>query len=303
MPTIIPHLWYDREAKEAAAFYTAVFGEGSAVTYVTTLHDTPSGDCDIVSFHLLGQSFMAISGGPLFRLNPSISFMVNVDPLHRADAQGEIDRLWGQLSEGGTVMMPLQEYPFSKRYGWVQDRYGLSWQLILTDPKGEPRPAIIPTLLFVGKSYGKAEEAMRFYLSVFTPDAEQGTLLHYGPGQSPNSEGTVMFSDFRLLDRWFAAMDGGGNHAFAFNEAVSFMVQCDTQEEIDAYWSKLSAVPTSEQCGWLKDKFGVSWQITPSMMDDVMQSGDQEKIARVTQAFLPMKKLDIAALQRAADGG
>jgi predicted 3-demethylubiquinone-9 3-methyltransferase (glyoxalase superfamily) len=297
---IIPHLWFDTEAKEAAEFYASVFS-GSKVTNVTTLHDTPSGDCDVVSFTLRGEPFMAISAGPLFKFNPSVSFFVNFDPSREKDAEKNINVVWEKLIDGGTVLMPIEEYPWSKRYGWIQDKYGVSWQLILTNPEGEERPEIVPSLLFVGDNNGKAEEAMHFYLSVFKP-SKAGTLMHYGPGQEPNKEGAVMFADFRLLDTWFSAMDGGSpEHGFAFNEAISFIVKCDTQEEIDYYWEKLSAVPESEQCGWLKDKYGVSWQIVPTVMDEMMESGDEGKTARVTEAFLKMKKFDIAALQAAAN--
>ena len=153
MKKIVPHLWFDKEAKEAAEFYCSVF-PNSKITNVTTLRNTPSGDCDVVSFMLDGQPFMAISAGPLFK----------------------------------------------------------------------------------------------------------------------------------------------------FNESISFMVYCDTQEEIDDYWDKLSAVPEAEQCGWLKDKYGLSWQIVPAVMDDMMQEKDPEKLARVIEAFLKMKKFDIATLQRAYRG-
>ena len=150
---IVPHLWYDKEAKQAAEFYCSVFPD-SEITNVTTLHDTPGGDADVVSFELFGQPFMAISAGPLFK----------------------------------------------------------------------------------------------------------------------------------------------------FNESISFIVRCDSQKEIDEYWAKLSAHPESEQCGWLKDKFGLSWQIVPTVMDEMMKSAGPAQMARVTQAFLQMKKFDIAALQRAYDG-
>lgn len=299
-PKIVPHLWFDKEAKEAAEFYTSLLPD-SNVTNVTTLHNTPSGDCDIVSFTLAGQPFMAISAGPVFKLNPSISFLVNFDPSKDNDAKKNIDAVWEKLSEGGSALMPLQEYPWSKRYGWIKDKYGLTWQLMLTDPKGEERPPIIPSLLFTQDGYGKAEEAVHFYLSVFK-ESTLGTMLKYGPGQEPNKEGTVMFSDFKLLETWFTAMDGGGEHAFKFNEAISFMVYCQDQKEIDYYWEKLSAVPESEQCGWLKDKYGVSWQIVPVAMGKMMADKDPERLARVTQAFLKMKKFDIAELERAYKG-
>ncbi len=307
---IIPHLWFDKEAKEATNFYTTLF-PNSKVTNTTTITGTPSGDCDIVSFSLSGQDFMTISAGPYFKFTPAISFMVNFDPSQDANAAKQIDEVWMKLSEGGKVMMEIGEYPFSKRYGWIQDKYGFSWQLILTNPEGEERPLIIPSMLFVGDKCGKAEEASNFYLSVFSAkgqsasggnDTKRGVIAKYPAGSEPNKEGTVMFTDFKLLDMWFAGMDGGGQHNFDFNEALSFIVNCDTQEEIDYYWGKLSAVPESEQCGWLKDKYGVSWQIVPTAMKEMMASGDKEKIGRVTQAFLKMKKFDIETLNRAYEG-
>jgi predicted 3-demethylubiquinone-9 3-methyltransferase (glyoxalase superfamily) len=305
---IVPHLWYDREAREAAAFYASIFPD-SDITYVTTLPGTPSGDCDVVSFRLRGQPFMAISAGPHFTFNPSVSFMVNYDPLHfdpspsrEEDARANLDAAWARLSDGGTVLMPIGEYPFSKRYGWVQDRYGLSWHLILTDPQGEPRPPILPSLLFTGDNCGRAEEAMGLYLSEFR-DCRQGRLFRYGADHPPDREGTVMFADFMLENTWFAAMDSAHGHGFTFNEAVSFMVNCDDQDGIDRYWNALSAVPEAEQCGWIKDRFGVSWQIVPKEMDDMMRNGTPEQIERLTRTVLPMKKLDLAALRAAYEGG
>jgi predicted 3-demethylubiquinone-9 3-methyltransferase (glyoxalase superfamily) len=166
---------------------------------------------------------------------------------------------------------------------------------------GEERPFIVPSLMFVGDVVGRAEEAINFYLSVFN-DSNMGALVRYGPGQEPDKEGTVTFADFMLEGQWFAAMDSAREHNSAFNEALSFLVHCDTQEEIDHYWNKLSAVPEAEQCGWLKDKFGVSWQIVPAVKDEMMTRGSREQIDRVTQAFLPMKKLEIAKLKEAYDG-
>ncbi len=300
MQTITPHLWYDTQAKQAAEFYTSVFPE-SRITNVTTIHDTPSGDCDIVSFELWGYAIQSISAGPLFKFNPSISFMVNFDPAQDKDAKTRIDEVWNKLAEGGQALMPLDKYPFSERFGWIQDRYGLSWQLMLTNPAGEVRPHIIPALMFVGDVYGKAEEASDFYISVFK-NSKRGAITHYGQGAEPDKEGATMFTDFMLAGEWFMAMDSAYEHGFAFNEAISFMVPCDTQAEIDYYWSKLSAVPEAEQCGWLKDKYGVSWQITATAMNEMMGKGTPEQIDRVTQAFLPMKKFDIAKLEAAFAG-
>ncbi|MFN2160037.1 MAG: VOC family protein [Anaerolineales bacterium] len=300
MQKITPHLWFDKEALEAAEFYTGLFPD-SKITSKSSLRDTPSGDTDMVSFVLAGQAFMAISAGPYFKFNPSISFFVNFDPSRDQHTSQNIEKLWDSLSQGGEVLMPLEKYPFSERYGWVQDRYGLSWQLILSDPEGEQRPVIIPSFLFVGSVLGHAEEAINHYLSVFN-DSKMGFIQHYSAGQKPNKEGSVMFADFMLEKQWFACMESALPHDFEFNEAVSFVVSCSSQDEIDTYWEKLSAVPEAEQCGWLKDQFGVSWQIVPTVMNEMMEKGTREQIARVTQAFLKMKKFDIAALRKAYEG-
>lgn len=300
MQKIVPHLWYDKEAKQAAEFYTSLFPD-SEITQVSTLHDTPSGDCDLVSFRVWGHEFMAISAGPLFAFNPSISMMVNFDPAQDPEAQARIDQVWEQLIDGGEALMPIGKYPFSERYGWLKDKYGLSWQLILTDPEGEKRPPLIPSLLFTGEVCGKAEEATDFYMSVFK-DAKRGQLVRYGANHAPDKEGSVMFSDFTLAGQWFTAMDSAHSHGFAFNEALSLLIRCEDQAEIDYFWEKLSFVPGSEQCGWLKDKYGVSWQVAPKAMDEMMSKGTPEQIARLTRAFLQMKKFEIAELQKAYDG-
>ncbi len=300
MQKIISHLWFDTQAKEAAAFYASVFPD-SKITHSSVLHGTPSGDCDVVSFDVMGHSFMAISAGPYFKINPSISFMVNFDPSQDPDAPAHIDEIWNKLIDGGTALMALGEYPFSKRYGWVQDKYGVSWQLILTNPQGEPRPRVIPSFLFTNEVSGKAKEASDFYLSVFK-DAKRGALALFPEDTPVQKKGDVMFSDFTLEGQWFVAMDGGNVHDFRFNEAVSLLVNCDTQEEMDYYTNKLSAVPETEQCGWLKDKYGVSWQINPRRMEEMMRSGTPEQVERVTKAFLQMKRFDLAALERAFAG-
>ena len=196
--------------------------------------------------------------------------------------------------------MELGAYPFSERFGWMQDRYGLSWQLILAAGH-EIRQKITPTLMFVGKVCGKAEEAIRFYASVFR-DAKVGNIRRYGANEAPDKAGTVKHASFTLEGQEFAAMDSAHPHGFAFNEAISFMVSCDTQQDIDYYWDKLSAVPEAEQCGWLKDKYGLSWQVTPAAMDKMLQTADAGQMARVTKAFLAMKKFDLAELQRAYEG-
>lgn len=296
MQKIIPHLWYDKEAKQAAEFYVKTFGENSKITHTSTIHDTPSGGCDIVSFDILGFSFMAISAGPVFKLNPAISFHVI------CETKEHVDELWAELSKGGKSLMEIGEYPFSKRYGWVEDRYGLSWQLIyVEETKDDQR--IKPVLMFTQDLVGNVKEAINFYVEVFknAPNAGGATevrgMMQYNKGEDPDKEGTVRYVDFSLLGIAMGAMDSAQKHEFKLNEAISLLVSCDSQEEIDYYWKKLSAVKEAEQCGWLKDKFGVSWQIHPKIMDEMMTRGTPEQIARVTQAFMQMKKFDIARLQ------
>ena len=293
MQKIIPHLWYDKEAVEAAAFYVSVFPR-SKVTSTTVLHNTPSGSTDVVMFELLGQEFQAISAGPFFKFNPSVSFDVI------CKTKDEVDALWKKLAQGGQVLMELGAYPFSERYGWLQDKYGLSWQLRYTS-RGDVKQKITPVLLFVGAVAGKAEEAAKFWTSVF-PKAKFDPVQRYGKGEEPEREGTLKYGSFSLFGQDFGAMDSARDHAFAFNEAISFMVNCDTQEEIDRYWEKLSAVPEAEQCGWLKDKYGFSWQIVPANMGEMLRGGDQARIDRVTKAFLVMKKFDLAKLRAAYEG-
>jgi predicted 3-demethylubiquinone-9 3-methyltransferase (glyoxalase superfamily) len=293
MQKIVPHLWYDKEAKEAATFYISLFDQ-SKLLNVTVLGDTPSGDTEVVNFELAGQKFSAISAGPYFKFNPSISLMVACSTID------EVNTKWKALSEGGQELMPLGEYPFSKWYGWIQDRYGLSWQLMLVD-SGEIIQKITPNLLFSNEACGKAEEAVRYYAEVFE-DSEVGLISKYGEGEAQSPNAKINYAAFKLDGMSFSAMDNAFDVDFHFNEAFSLMVNCEDQKEIDYFWDKLSAVPEAEQCGWVKDKFGVSWQIVPSNFDDVLFNGTKEEVQRVTEAFLKMKKFDLEALERARLG-
>ncbi len=290
MLKITPHLWFDKEAKDAAALYTSLL-PGSKIKSTTTLHNTPSGSVDLVMIELAGQEFALISAGPYFKFTPAVSFLI------ACDTREEVDRLWAELSKQGSELMPLGEYPFSERYAWVQDRYGLSWQIMFL---GESKISqkITPTLMFVGENSGRAEEAINFYGSLF-PEHKIDHILRYGQDEPPERAGTIKHAGFTLAGREFAAMDSDRAHGFSFNEAISFMVHCDTQEQIDHYWERLSAHPKAEQCGWLKDKFGFSWQIVPTVMQEMLQGNDEKRLARVTQAFLKMKKFDIAKLREA----
>lgn len=141
-----------------------------------------------------------------------------------------------------------------------------------------------------------AEEAMNFYTSIFK-NAKIGNVTRYGAA-GPGPEGSVMTATFQLEGQEFMVLNGGP--AFKFTEAISFFVNCETQEEIDRLWEKLTADGGKEsQCGWLKDKYGLSWQIVPSNLSQLLNNPDREKAKRAMNAMLQMKKLDIQALEQA----
>lgn len=293
MQKITPHLWFDRQARDAVALYTSAF-ENSRVTTSVTLGDTPSGTVEIVILELAGQTFQLLFAGPEFRFTPAVSFLAECRTVPETEA------LWAKLSAQGQVLMPFGAYPFSELYGWVQDRFGLSWQVMFASGR-EIEQKITPMLMFTGANRGKAEEAMLFYTALFAESAV-GHVARYGAGEVAESADTAKYYAFTLAGQHFAALDSARAHDFTFNEAVSFMLRCADQQEIDRTWAALSVDPESGQCGWLKDRYGVSWQVVPALMDEMMTRGSPEQIARVTRAFLKMKKFDIAALQRAYDG-
>jgi predicted 3-demethylubiquinone-9 3-methyltransferase (glyoxalase superfamily) len=276
---IHPCLWFDGNAKAAADLYCSLF-LNSKITVDTAM---------VVNFELAGQKFMGLNGGPMFKPNASISFTVI------CETDDETNELWKHLSADGMIMMPLDKYEWSERYGFLQDRFGVCWQ-IMKGKYSDVNQKITPTLLFVGNSFGQAEKAVKFYTEVFSQSSIDGILLY--TKDEGEAAGTVKHSQFILDKKVFMAMDGAGNHSFAFNEAISFVVDCETQEEIDYYWNKLTADGGQEsQCGWLKDKFGVSWQIVPAVLGKLMT--DPERSQRVMLAFMKMKKFDIAALMNA----
>ncbi|MGH2552341.1 MAG: VOC family protein [Chitinophagaceae bacterium] len=274
---IFPCIWFDGNAKEAAVFYSSHI-RNSAITFESPM---------VVLFELNGKKFMGLNGGPKFTINPSISLFILCESIN------ETNELWNKLMEGGKAMMPLDKYPWSERYGWVKDKFGLTWQVSVVYKEGDQQQ-ITPSLLFTDKQFGRAEEAINFYTSVFK-DSGVDPLIHYPEGDA--NAGKVMYSEFRINQYPLIAMDGPGEHAYTFNEAISLVVNCDSQQEIDYYWEKLTAGGGQESmCGWLKDKFGVSWQIVPSTIGELMS--DPERAARVMPEILKMKKLDMEKLMR-----
>lgn len=307
MQKITPCLWFDMNCEEAVNFYTSLFPNSkidSIKRYPSDMQVGPmenmGGKILTAVFTLDGLTFQALDGGPMFEKNPSVSFFVNFDPSENPNAAKDLDAMWAKLSEGGKVLMPLQEYPFSKHYGWIEDRFGVSWQLILANPDGEPRPHLIPSLLFTKAVSGKAEEALNFYVSVFKGDSKVGTVAKYPPGAASNMEGAAMYAEAKLVGQWLAAMDGGSAHAFSFNEAVSFSIETADQAETDYFWQKLTEKGGQDsQCGWVKDRYGVSWQIVPTRLMELLSDPDLERSNRALAAMMEMQKIDIAALEKA----
>ena len=275
---IHPCLWFDGQAKAAAEFYCSLF-KNSKITAENPM---------VVMWELNGNKIMGLNGGPMFKINPSISFSVTCETAE------ETKTLWTKLSEGGKVMMPLDKYPWSELYGWLQDKFGMTWQISIVYNAGE-KMKITPSFLFTDKRFGQGEAALNFYTKVFENSKKDQIILY--PDGDPNA-GKLMFSEFKINGYQLIAMDGPGEHKYTFNEAVSFVVNCDTQKEIDYYWNKFTAEGGEESmCGWCKDKFGVSWQIVPSILGELMS--DSNKALNVIQAFLKMKKFDIETLLKA----
>jgi len=278
---IYPCLWFDGNAKAAAEFYCSVF-ENTAISTENPL---------VVTFESAGQKFMLLNGGPHFKLNPSISFFVVFETIE------EVDKTWEKLLNSGSVgsvLMPLDKYEWSEKYGWVQDKFGVNWQLSAGKLE-DVGQKFTPSLLFTNAMAGKAEQAVQFYTSVFANSSVRGILKYTADDQ--DIEGNVKHAQFSLGNQVFMVMDSSWPHEFSFNEAISLVVDCETQQEIDYYWGKLSAVPEAEQCGWLKDQFGVSWQIVPVILGELMS--DLSRSERVINAFMQMKKFDIEKLKNA----
>ncbi len=292
MHKITPFLWFEGNAETAVAFYTSIFANASVGSTLRYGEEGPGepGSVMTMDFQLEGQPFTALNGGPYASFTPAVSFFVS------CHTRRELDTLWEKLSEGGQVLMPLEAYPFSERFGWVQDRFGISWQLNLEIR----RQKITPCIMFVGEQHGKAEEALGFYTALFE-DARIARLERYEPGDG-DLEGTIKHAAFTLQGQEFIAMDSGLEHAFTITPAISFFVACADQAEIDRLWDALAADGEIQDCGWVADRYGVTWQIIPGTLIDMLQDEDPEKAGRVTQAMLQMKKIDLPALEAAYAG-
>lgn len=291
MRQIISNLWFDTQAEEAVDFYLSLFDD-SEITKEALFQNTPSGNPAYIEFKLSNLHFSALNGGPNFKLNPSISVMVS------CETPNEVDALHQKLIVGGTELMPLESYPFSERYVWLVDRFGLSWQLMSEGEDYQPDQKLRLNLLFSGEACGQAEKALPFYRSLFE-NAEIKDISQYNEGEAQDPRAKINYSELVVNNNRIIFTDHGFGGDFSFNEAYSLGLSCGTQAEIDYYWDYLSHQPEAEECGWLKDQFGVSWQVVPTSITDLLTKGTEVENQRVMEALLQMKKINIEELEKA----
>jgi len=277
--SIYPCLTLKGKITAAADFYIQTFGEGKII------QSSPF----VLLIELSGQKLMLLNDGPSSIPNASVSFMVI------SETAEETEHYWNKLTEGGKVFMPLDSYDWSIKYGWVEDQYGVSWQLY-TGSKSDTPQKFCPTLMFTGANAGKAAEAIHFYTALF-PQSDIEGIMEYNEGDA-DTTGFIKHAQFKINNFIAMAMDSSAAHGFEFNDAISLVVNCDTQAEIDQYWEQLTANGGHEvACGWLTDKYGISWQIVPEILGKLFT--DPERGQRVMAALLKMKKLIIADLENA----
>lgn len=275
---ITPCLWFDNQGQEAAKFYCTHFDDAKIVA------QSPI----VTSISVSGYSFTLLDGGPKYKPNPSISFF------YICETEEEIDRIWEAFSKKGTVLMALDKYDWSKKYGFISDQFGISWQFSLGKIE-DVGQKITPCFMFTGKQYGRAEEAINHYATIFTEKVDG--ILRYGKNEAPDQEGKVKHAQLSLNGQKFMLMESAHSHNFTFTEGISLTIHCKTQEEIDHYWYKLTEGGQESMCGWLKDKFGVSWQIIPDILNKFMS--DPGKAGKAAKAFMEMRKLDIEKIVQA----
>lgn len=272
--TIYPCIWFDNNAQEAADFYCGVFNDARLL----------ASNSMITRFSAGGTSFMLLNGGTKYAPTPAVSYFVY------CDGEAEIDRLYETLKEGGKILMPLDTYDWSPRYAWIEDKYGVNWQLDVEAINNSQK--IVPNLLFVNEKNTCVKEAREKYMSVFKNNMALMEMVYPPPAGMP--AGSLLFAQFKLNGFIMNAMSSTLQHDYDFSPGNSFVIECDTQAEIDFYWESLGKNGRYDMCGWLADEFGVSWQIVPSILPQLMS--DPEKGPRVIQAFLKMQKFDIQAL-------
>jgi predicted 3-demethylubiquinone-9 3-methyltransferase (glyoxalase superfamily) len=293
---LVPCIWLDDQAEAAASFYAAAFPDGRVGAVAryprsgANPGNRPPGSVLTAEVAVAGQRLTLLNGGPRFRPNPSVSFHV-----HLPDAT-PVDALHAVLSDGGLELMPLGTYPWSARFAWVQDRFGVSWQLMAQ--ADAPGPAIVPALMFAGPHHGRARAAIAAYAAAL-PGSRVRHVEDFAEGEG-GEVGTVKQAALELLGQPVVAMDGGPGHAFGFDEGLSLQVRCADQAEVDRIATALAADGGEEgPCGWVRDRFGLWWQVVPEAVAEWLASEDEAARDRVYHALMPMRRIDVAALERA----
>ena len=268
---IYPALWFDNQALEALEFYCSVFPHSQILEQNAT----------VVKASLADQLFIGINGGPYFLPNPAISFTVV------CESRQEINALWQKLMIGGSSLKELGHYAWNAYYGWVQDQYGYSWQLQLGQAKQIQQQKILPNLLFCGIHQNQCSQALQYYQKIF-PNFQRHLLTRYTSGEL---KGQIQDCSFSINHLELIAKDSPDTHIFDFNEAVSFVIPCKTQQEIDYYWNYFTEHGTESWRGWCKDVFGISWQIVPENISAILK-GKPQALSALTR----MKKIIIQDL-------
>lgn len=292
MRQIAIQLCFNDQAEEAVKYYTKIFDQSEITREIH--NPMPKGETVAYDFTIENQAFSAFDGGPDFKMNPSFSLMVSLDTTE------EVDALYAKLAEGGKDLMPLDTYPFSDRYAWVEDRFGLSWQIMLA-PDVAKNHKIRVSLLFAGQYCGQAEQALKDYTTIFQ-NAAPGHINYYQEGEAQDVRAKVNYAELNVGDQQLVFMDHGFGSDEEFSEAISFLIVAGAQSEVDYYWEKLSADEEAESMGWLKDSHGIAWQIVPQAYFQIMETATEEQKKRVLDALFKMKRMDVARLENAKFG-
>ncbi|AZA14540.1 VOC family protein [Corynebacterium choanae] len=270
---IVPTIWCNGNADEVAAQYRDVFGDVEIIDHqrypeegLLDFQQPFAGKTLTIELAIRGFRLLLINADDTFTPNPTISLMVS-NPDRAATQQ-----LYAGLAADGFVMMPLQEYDFNPYYCWVEDKFGVSWQLF-THEEPVDLPAIYPSIMFCGAAQNRAAEALTHYTEVFSGEIlNKVTYQDMGQGDNGVITGdSVVFATFTLEGQLFGAMDSAVEQPFHFGGGVALMVNADDQTAINHYFHALSADPAAERCGWLRDKFGLAWQVVPSNLSEFMQ--------------------------------
>jgi predicted 3-demethylubiquinone-9 3-methyltransferase (glyoxalase superfamily) len=291
---ISPCIWFQNHVEEAVKLYISTF-KNSKITHTTYYTDAgekvsgiPKGTVQTISFEAAGLEMLGLNGGPSFgEQSPSVSLFVTCGSV------AELDTVYNKLSAGGSTLLPLQEYPFSKRYVFFSDKYGIHWQLFLEEGSAQK---ITPSIIFGGDHKGLGAKAMEFYLKVFK-NSKTLVDFRYAQGEGDGIPGSVKHARLLLDGSEMVIMDSGHSQPMKMSNGISFIIHCKNQAEVDYFWDAIAKKGQEIQCGWISDEFGVTWQVVPDELNKLME-GEPKRSERMMQAMFKMKKLNIDELKQ-----